>query len=287
MLRAQSGASPERKGERITPADLALFRRIAAEAGGLAIGEEKVDFLVARLGGQLLRLGLSDFSDYARHLARSTDPRERQTFVEALTTHTTSFFRERSQYDWLETEGFDLLAEMGAGRDRGLTIWSAACSSGQELYAAVMLAFPHVEAGKIRDVAGIGTDLSRPILRRAELGLYSGQEIDGIPLDLRRRYLLSARSGDERYRIAPELRSRCRWIPANLTVPADIAGVRADMIFVRNVLIYFAPDTRAQVLKAVIACLCPGGFLLTGHSETVEVKKFGLTTIKPSIYQKV
>ena len=286
MLNGKTEVAADDPRPTIAAADLALFRRIAAEEAGLAIGDDKTDFLVARLGGQLARLGLPDFAAYARHLARAVDPRERRSFVEALTTHTTGFFRERSQYDWLEAEGFDTLARIGAGRDRTLVIWSAACSSGQELYSALMLAHARLATGRLSAVAGIGTDLSRSILRRGRLGIYSGEEIEGIPLELRRRYLLSARTGPERFRIAPELRSRCRWALANLTLPAELGGIGADLVFLRNVLIYFDAPTRTRVLKAVIARLRRGGVLLTGHSETVDARAFGLAAIRPSIYRK-
>lgn len=282
----KAGVAPDPTGHRIGPSELALFRRKAAEEAGLAIGEEKSDFLIARLGGEVARLGLPDLASYARHLDRSRDPCVLGAFVEALTTHTTGFFRERAQYDWLAEEGFERLAASGSGRSRPLVIWSAACSSGQELYSAMMLADERRAAGRLHEVHGIGTDISRPVLRRGRIGLYGGDEIEGIPLELRHRYLLSAREGPERFRIVPELRARCRWARANLTRPGELAAIRADLVFLRNVLIYFDGPTRDRVLRAVVARLPPGGLLLTGHSETVDARHFGLRALRPSIYRK-
>lgn len=283
------GAAPaaSRTPEPISPADLHLLARIAAEEGGLHIGADKTDFLVARLSGQIARLGLDGFGAYVAHLRGGARAEDRRRFIEALTTHTTSFFRERPQYDWLRAHGLPTLLNEGAGTRRPLEIWSAACSSGPELYSALMLVAslrpPEMPPYMMR---GTGTDLSHAILKRGKLAVYVREEIEGIPHDLRRRFLLSARDGADRYRIGPELRKAARWIQANLTRAADLNGINADIAFLRNVLIYFDAPTRDRVLRNVIGRIQPGGYLLTGHSETIDGRRYGLVPVRPSIYHK-
>lgn len=269
------------------PAAIAIVQRVAMEEGGLYIGADKADFLIARLSSEVDRLGLADFGAYARHLDHCQKAGERRRFIEALTTHTTSFFRERVQYDWLESTAIPALARR-AGKRPTIAIWSAACSSGQELYSSVMATLVTLEAQGIAGigVTGVGTDLSARILRRAETAVYTAEEIESLPMAFRQKYLLSARAGPKRYRIAPSVRALTHWTQANLTSMADLDGVRADIAFLRNVLIYFDPPTRHRALRNVISRINPGGYLLTGHSETIRGEDYGLKPVRPSVYHK-
>jgi len=270
---------------RIPARALELFCRLAAETGGLSVTPDREDFLLARLGPEVARLGLSDFAAYAELLGQRPTADVLRGFSEALATHTTSFFREEAQYDWLRTEGIELLA---ARRLPGpLRIWSAACSSGQELYSALMTAADAMADGPLNGrLEGIGTDISTRILSRARGAIYSGEEIGGIPLAMRRRWLLSDREGRPRHRISGELRGVCRWGQINLAEPSSLVGIRADLAMLRNVLIYFDRPTRDRVVGAVVERLTAGGVLMTGHSEAIRPESFGLSTLRPSIYRK-
>ena len=271
----------------IRPEDARVLVRVAREVGGLAIGPEKTEFLAARLTRRLTALGMEDFARYAALLTEPGGERELPAFIEALTTHTTSFFRERGQYDWLRETGLPQLLLDGAGRNRELSLWSAACSTGQELYSALMTvaALRESETSGLR-FRGLGTDLSHPVLRQARRAIYDREEIAGIPDPMRRQFLLSARDGGGLYRIAPEIRHRARWACANLVRPGDLGGIEADVIFLRNVLIYFDAPTQARVVGNVLGRLRPGGYLLTGHAETLRAERHGLVPIRPSIYRK-
>ncbi|MEO0621812.1 MAG: protein-glutamate O-methyltransferase CheR [Pseudomonadota bacterium] len=288
MAQAMSGAAHSANGPAaISPTDLNVLATIAADEGGLSISTDKVEFLVARLSGQLTRLGLADFSEYAAHMRRDGTQQDKRLFIEALTTHTTSFFRERPQYDWMRDKALPAMLEEGAGTRRPFEVWSAACSTGAELYSALMLVAnlrPKDQSPLL--MRGVGTDLSHAILKRGKLGVYTKEEIDGIPVELRRRFLLSSRDGADRYRIGPDLRKQATWTQANLTRAGDVGSISADIAFLRNVLIYFDAETRDRVLRNVIGRISPGGYLLTGHSETIDARSYGLTSIRPSIYHK-
>lgn len=248
--------------------------------------ETRTDFLTGRLGRRLIARGLSSYADYCRLLR--DDPAERVAFGEALTTHTTSFFREKPQYDWLLSHGLPELHESGRLRGRNLLFWSAACSTGQEGYSALMVAHQARERGlRGIDPHLIGTDLSRPVIRRAAQAVYSRAETEGIPQELRPRFLLSSRKAEGVYRVVPDLRERSGWRNANLATGEGLDGIAADIVFLRNVLIYFDKETRNRVLDNVFRRLRPGGFLMTGHTEASHARREGLELVHPSIFRKV
>ena len=268
------------------PEDIVDLARHAYRLTGIALGERKGEFLVARLSRRLSARGLSDWALYRTLLTE--DAAEQTAFAEALTTHTTSFFREQAQYDWLLSDGLGELYPRPGGLARELVFWSAACSTGQEGYTALMVADHAREQGlwELRTRL-IGTDISRPVLRVAAQAIYPTSQIESIPPRLRPRVLLSARNGDGRHRIVQDLRRRAAWRQANLVTGHGLDGISADVAFLRNVLIYFDTDTRMRVLDNVFARLRIGGFLLVGHTEAAHARRAGLELVRPSIYRKV
>ena len=271
----------------IAPGDLETLIRLAKAEAGIALDSRRRDFLVTRLAPRIAALGLGSVAEYAALLRGPARTGEIPAFVEALATHTTSFFRENAQYVWMSEAGIPALLDAASRQTRELTIWSAACSTGQELYSALMTADTAArDAETPVGICGIGTDLSRRVLALCERAVYSGEEIEPVPLEMRRRYLLSAADGTPRHRIVPDLRARTRWHRANLVEPRQLPRIRADIAMLRNVLIYFDPPTRDRVVANVLERLAPGGFLLTGHAETLDAARWGLVQIRPSIYRK-
>lgn len=268
---------------------------IARGASGVALGPAKLDFVRGRLAPRLTALGCRDYHSYLRLLSGPDGPVERQHLIEALATHTTSFFRERRHFDWLQEHGLPRLATAGAGLERDLVIWSAACSTGAELWSAAMVvdAF-EAEGGRRLRWQGIGSDISERILRHAGNAVFTEDEIEGIPAHLLRRYLMRSRPATcargapvpPRYKIVPELRTRCRLVQLNL-LDLDAAPVfDADIVLLRNVLIYFSPDDQRAVVAAVARRIRPGGLLLTGHAEVLRDPVPGLTAVTTAIYAK-
>lgn len=276
---------------RVTPAEAAALVEAARRVSGVAVSAQKRDFIELRLGRRLREINCPDYASYLRLVRGPDGGEETRHLVEALTTHTTSFFREKGHYDWLEAEALPALYKNGAGRERPLTIWSAACSLGSEMWTAAMVLDRFAgtcASGFFWSV--VGTDISRRILRRAAAALFTESELAGLPEELRRRHLLRSRgpvSGQPRYRIAPELRAKGRLAYANL-VEMDLAlKLDADVAFLRNVLIYFEPEQQRRAVTNVLRRLRPGGYLLTGHSESIGAPPAGLRQIAPSTYQKV
>lgn len=262
------------------------------EVSGVAIDEGKLSFIGLRAGRRLRATGHSDFRSYLDYLRGPKGAGERQLLAEALVTHTTGFFREAAHFDWLAMQGVPALIDVAAGRGTPLTVWSAACSTGAEMWSAAMILdeIATRSGGGLRWLV-VGTDISRRILRRAATATFSEDEITGIPDRYMHRYMMRSRDGagpggggGRLYRIVPELRAQARFLWANLAALESGPAFAADIAFLRNVLIYFSPADQQRIAAAVSARLHPGGFLITGHAEVLGHDLPGLRQIGPSIY---
>lgn len=273
---------------RLKPAQAKTLIETAQRVAGVSISEDKISFLELRISRRLRELGIADYESYIKYLRGPGGAKEAQSVAEALTTHTTSFFRERAHYDWLEREGIPSLLKNGAGQDHKLTIWSAACSLGSEMWTAAMVLdrfSANPPGGLSWEV--VGTDVSGRILKRAANAVFTEEEVAGLSDELRRSYLMRYRGERKLYRIVPELRSRARLARANLIRLDSKVKVMADVAFLRNVLIYFTPEDQKKAVDNVVSRLRHGGYLLTGHSESLAETPASLRQIAASTYQKV
>jgi chemotaxis protein methyltransferase CheR len=274
----------------LRPEDAALLCRIARDRGGLALSPEKRQLLEQRLSRRMRVTGHASYTHYIADLVRPGNDAELQAVIEALTTHTTGFFREPSQFDWLRKTGLPARIADGAGTERPLVLWSAACSTGAELWTAAMVT-DRIARASFRPLRWrvIGSDLSARILKRASRAIYTEDEITGLPEDYRSDYLLRSRrrqGSGHIYRIVPDLRRTARLYRANLVEAAPVLDAGVDAALLRNVLIYFDAPGRAAAVRNVMSRLLPGGYLLTGHTESLNPVPQGLSQIAPSIYRK-
>jgi len=253
---------------------------IAMAEAGFRFDVSKREFLQMRLNRRVQACGFSDYRDYIALLKK--DASERKAFVQSLTVHTTSFFREEHQYQWLSEEGLPELVR----HNSKLVFWSAAASSGQEGWSTLMTAEEfRKKTSSSFSYHLVGTDVSEAILSKANSAIYFADEINTVPQDLRSQYFLRSRAQDGRFRIVPELRTQAKWQVGNLVSGDGLSGISAHVAFLRNVLIYFDRPTQQTVVDRVVRNLKPGGFLLTGHSET-GFNHPDLCSLKPSIFQK-
>ncbi len=278
---------------RLSPAEARVLSEVASDASGVSVSPEKLGFLEMRVGRRLREIGCPDFGSYLQILNGHEGEIERGHLVEALTTHTTAFFRERAHFDWLAKEGLPALVARGAGAAHPLTIWSAACSLGSEMWTAAIVVDRFVAGrGSPFHWNVVGTDISRRILRRAASAVFTQDEIADLPEVYRRDYLLRSKSPtrpgatSRLYRIVPSLRQRARLAHANIVDLSPRLNVTADVVFLRNVLIYFTPEDQMCAVSNVISRLRPGGFLFTGHSESLGKIPDGLRQLGASIYQR-
>ena len=277
----------------ISPQDAALIVETVQRLSGIAIDAKNLGFLSLRVTRRLRELDLAAVDDYLARLQGDNGTAEAQHLVEAFATHTTDFFRENGHFVFLRSQGLPELVKLGAGKEWPLLIWSAACSIGSEIWTAgiVMDQFSRTIPGGLR-WALQGTDISRRVVVRADNAVYNQAELSGLSEELRRAYLLRSKPGarigaqETVFRIVPDLRRRATFQYANLVELSPEFAIKADVIFLRNVLIYFQDTEKAAAVGNVLSRLRPGGYLITGHAEAVSPLPGGLVQVAPSVYRK-
>ncbi len=262
----------------ITDEEFGLFQRLIRKLAGINLADSKKVLLVGRLQRRLREHGLDDFGSYYRLLASGRHPQELQIMVDLLTTNETYFFRESRHFDYLRD---DILAARRLGGT--FRIWSAASSSGEEAYSMAMV-LAETLANSPWEV--FASDISTRVLVKARSGHYANDRNDGIPPILRHRYCLPG-TDDGSFQIAPRIRDKVRFQQVNLTRPIDPRIGVFDVIFLRNVMIYFDTDTKRQVIANVLPRLLPGGHFIVGHSESLTGLTDQLAAVRPTIYRRV
>lgn len=204
--------------------------------------------------------------------------------IDAVTTNKTEFFREPAHFRFLESTALPAIARTGR---KSIKVWSAACSTGAEPYTLAMVLEEQRRAGGRQDYSILCTDLCTEVLGQAVAGMFSEAMIQPVPLELRRRYLMRARDARRNeVRIIPELRSRLSFARLNLMDEAYPVEPDMDLIFCRNILIYFDKATQAGVLQRLCAHLRPGGYLFLGHSESIVGIDLPVTQIANTVFQR-
>lgn len=249
----------------LSPASFAALADLLKSKSGLIIGLDKTYLLETRLGPILKRTGLPDLNALADRVKRAPfDPLARDV-VEAMTTNESFFFRDDKPFQHFRTQALPrLLAARPASAT--LRIWSAASSSGQEAYSLAMILAECKASLGGRAVEICGTDIARDQLNRAQQGLYTQFEVQrGLPVQMLMRYF---KKEDTNWRLSEVIRSMVKFREWNLL--GDLRGLgRFDVVFCRNVLIYFDQPTKARVLEAVAAQMPADGALYLGGAETV------------------
>lgn len=263
----------------ISDQEFALFQRLIYKIAGISLADSKKVLLVGRLQKRLRHHRLQTFGQYYRLLASGEQPAELQTMVDLLTTNETYFFREPKHFDFLRDE---ILLKWRSPSP--LRIWSAASSTGEEPYTLAMVLAEHLPTSPWEIV---GSDLSTQVLEKARRGHYPIGRNEGIPPDFLRKYCLKGvRSQEGTFLIAPELRRHVSFHHVNLTQPIDRGMGLFEVIFLRNVMIYFDPETKRKVIGHLLPHLVRGGHLIIGHSETLNGLDTGLVAERPTIYRK-
>jgi chemotaxis protein methyltransferase CheR len=234
---------------------------------------------MGRLDRRLRRHELSSYTEYFQLLSSPEGMDEAQIAIDLLTTNETYFFREQQHFDRLPS----LLPDQKSSRGRTIRIWSAASSSGEEAYT-IALTLADCLPNQPWEV--VGSDISTRVLQTARRCLYPIDAVDRIPEHLRRAHCLKGRDEhDGMFTLRAPLRQRVAFIQANLTKPLPDLGL-FDVVFLRNVMIYFSTETKAALLQRITEVLRPGGHLLIGHAESLQGLSSELSIVVPSIYQK-
>jgi chemotaxis protein methyltransferase CheR len=248
---------------------------------GIHLGPHKQALVCARLGKRLRQLSCGDYEDYLKRLLDDEAGDEVVRMLDAITTNVTSFFRESAHFDFLR----DRFAEALNRGERRWRLWSAACSSGEEPYTLAMTLLEAAGSADI-DVRVLATDLSTRILEAARRGTFPPQRVGPIPKDLLRRYFHTVEDGG--LRIDDRVRRMVHFARMNLIqTPYPMRGPM-DVVFCRNVMIYFDVPVRTKLLAEFRRLLRPGGWLMVGHSESLAGQNHdGFRAVQPSVYQRL
>ncbi len=273
--------------ENLSERHFAAIARFVEDEVGIKLPPSKRLMVEGRLRKRVRKLGLRSLDDYAAHVfERGNLAEEAVHLVDCVTTNKTDFFREPAHFDFLCRTAVPSL--LGPRRDRPLKIWSAASSTGAEAYTIAMVLQELVAAGTDLRFSLLGTDISSEVLEQARAAVYPASMVEPVPPLLRQRYLMTARQPSETLvRIVPELRRLVQFHRLNLMEPTYPFDSDVDVVFCRNVLIYFDRPTQRAVVERLAGHLRPGGYLILGHSESMAgTDVAGLSQALPSIYQR-
>lgn len=252
-------------GAAITPEAFESLCGLIRARSAIEIEAAKAYLVEARLTPVAQKNGLGSLTELAAALQKPGCGELQRQVIEAMTTNESSFYRDIHPFEALRTTVLpELIARRGTRRS--LNIWSAACSSGQELYSIAMLIREHFPELQNWKITLLGTDLSHDILDRAKDGAFTQIEINrGLPSQLLVKYF---RRDGVKWRICDELRQMARFEQLNLVQPYPAWVPKMDVVFLRNVLIYFSPQNKTTVLKMIRGAMEPDGYLFLGGAET-------------------
>ncbi|NVN84906.1 MAG: protein-glutamate O-methyltransferase [Rhodopseudomonas sp.] len=262
------------------------FRKIAKlvmDKTGIVLSEKKRAFIHGRLGRRLRMLGLSDFSQYCRLLESRDGEDERHMLVNAVTTNHTSFFREEHHFDYLTKTVLPTIATEHGNKPGRLRIWSAGCSTGEEPHTIAMTLREFRPSLADWDARILATDLDTNVVGHAAAGVYDADRLETIPAPFRKRYVTVENDG--RFRINDEVRSLISFAPLNLLEKWPMSGP-FDVIFCRNVVIYFDKPTQRKLFDRYAELLRPDGWLFIGHSESLLNVTNRFSLVGRTIYRR-
>lgn len=262
---------------RIRDEHFSAFQALFFREAGIRLAPAKKALVASRLARRLKHHGLSCYGEYFEIV--QADAGEQAIAVDLLTTNETYFFREPKHFEYLAAEVLP-----SRPRDGGFRVWSAACSSGEEVYTLAMVLAEHLD-GKTWEV--FGSDISTAMLTRACAGVYPMERGKGIPPAILKRWCWKGTNEEAgNFMVDEWLRQQTRFAQINLNESLPDIGM-FDVIFLRNVLIYFEPDKKQQIVARLLHKLRPGGYLFIGHSESLNGMSLSLSSQSPSIYRKL
>jgi chemotaxis protein methyltransferase CheR len=271
----------------LTDQEYELFRKLVYEKSGINLGGQKQQLVRARLGKRLRAGRFKSYRQYYEFVKNDPTQAELSALIDAISTNTTHLFREQQHFDFLARTLRALLEDRKwRAANNPLRIWSAGCSSGDEPYSIAMT-LDDLTSGRDCDWKILATDISTQVLERAKSGLYEGHRLGTVPAPFRQRYFARA-PGHERgpVQVRQELRARIRFSYFNLMTPVFPFKHGFHFIFCRNVMIYFDRPTQEQLVARFAGQLRPGGYLLIGHSESLNAIQHPLRYVQPTIYQR-
>ena len=270
----------------MTDRELKEFSAFIYSELGIKITQTKKTMLQARLQRRLRTLNMKSYGQYLEYLQslRGLEV-ELPQMVDAVTTNTTSFFREPKHFEYLVQHILPQWQKKKPGRT--FTVWNAGCSSGEEPYSTAMTLMDYSERISPLNFSIVATDISTDILKKASRAIYEEERIATIPAEYRRKFLLRSKNKERRLvRVVPELREAVSFRRLNFMDDFQFRE-SMDLIFCRNVMIYFDRKTQHELVRKFCNHLEPGGHLFIGHSESLAGADLPLKQLAPATYQRI
>jgi chemotaxis protein methyltransferase CheR len=269
----------------LTQRDFTHIQQLVYREAGIWLSPAKKALVVGRLSRRLRELGGASFRGYLDQV--EADKAEKLRLLDALCTHETHFFREPQHFDFLEREvlpAWRARGDTGSGAGRRVRVWSAACSTGEEPYTLAMVLRHHLPAEEGWQIDILASDLSTRILERARQALWPIDKAEEIPKRYLRAYMLRGVGSQAGWmKAGPELRELVRFQRVNLNDGQGVTG-HFDLIFCRNVLIYFDMASKARAVERLLGHLGPRGFLFLGHAESLTGLTSRTRTVMSTVY---
>ena len=262
----------------ITTREFECFRKFIYERAGISMTPQKRQLVASRLRKRLLHYGFRKYGDYYQFVSGPSGTKERQVMIDKLTTNETYFFREPAHFDYLQT------SILPTYRGKRFRAWSAACSTGEEVYTLAMVV---AETLGQSDWEIHGTDINHSVVETAKTAIYPMERTRDIPRAMLKKYCLKGvRTQNDRVMVDPRLVQRAHFRAMNLKLPLrDVP--RYHVIFLRNVLIYFNQSVKQEIVLRIIERLEPGGYLFVSHVESLHgIVDDHLDVVRPSVFYK-
>ncbi|MCD6090679.1 MAG: protein-glutamate O-methyltransferase [Bacteroidales bacterium] len=264
-----------------------LISRYINENYGIKLPDHKRIMLQGRLINRLIKLNFSNFKEYTDYVfSEEGKILELPHMIDFISTNKTDFFRESAHFDFLKET---VIPEFhAASKYQPMRIWSAACSSGEEAYTIAMAAYDLIPVYSGFDFTILGTDISHRMLEKAQKAIYHSRLIQTIPTETKKKYFLKSKDpGKSEVRVKKELRAKVQFMRHNLMDKEYTIKQEFDVIFCRNVLIYFSKEDQLHVLLNLSKKLKPGAYLFLGHSESITHLNLPLKNVNQTVFQKI
>lgn len=264
--------------------DFAFIRNRVYEECGINLHEGKKELVRSRLSKRLRELELENFKEYKFLLEHNHD--ESINLLNAISTNLTSFFREKKHFDFLSQKGIDSICKLKSRSSNVLKCWSAGCSTGEEPYSIACTLDLKLNDHPSFDYHIMATDISTDVLKKAGIGIYEISRVEGLDIAILKKYFqkgIGQRKGF--VKISRKIRNKIDFLRFNLMDPY-IFDYNFDIIFCRNVMIYFEKKIQSAVVNKFYNVLNPGGYLFVGHSESLMNIEHKFKYVEPTIYQK-
>ena len=277
----------ETLNDSLSAADFDKLRSLIYAEAGISLNQDKKTMLEIRLRRRLRSLHFSSCAQYSKYvLAPDTRDKELVHLIDAVTTNKTDFFREPDHFEYLVSKALpDLDAQNGTNRKS--LVWSAGCSTGEEPYSLAMVLSEYARDRPGFQFRLLATDICTAALAKASMGVFKSDVVRPVPQDLRKKYLMRSRDPDsDLVRVVPELRAKIEFRRLNFMDADHGLSESPEIIFCRNVIIYFDRPTQIRLLERLTRQLAPGGYFFAGHSESLQNMGLPLVTAGPAVYRK-